>query len=583
VVVDGLFDKRAGLDLAVAARNDQQLDTLLNDGSGLFAPGPGSPYALGSTAGKRSVASGDLNGDGLDDLVASSPDAATPYLANPNGRFTVLPDITAGDIRDVAIADFDGDADPDVLIVSVSGGRLNAQVYLGDGVGGFTAGPAPVDLGPDSTEFIAVGEFTGDHVADVAVANFTSHQLTVLQNDGSGALSVTSQSPILLGGPPSRLASADLNDDGADDLVIPIFGGTMGAQVLLGKGDGSFDPPNDIPASLLGTGSSSVAVNDFDSDGKLDLAFGQQGTPGPVKVLLGDDTGRNWTLGTTAFAGGNDVATVVADDFNGDGNPDLATANEPSSSVSTIFAKPPTMTTSPGSLGFGDVTSGATSGTQTLTVSNGGPQWLVVDGTLTGDQRNDFQLVDNRCQGPVAPGGSCTIGARFKPGSTGSKSASLQLDTNAGRRTVGLSGNGVNAPTPAATPVPTMQVIPIFDTTPPKQTIMFPRQSLRSVLRDGLIMFASCSEPCFFRAQTQVKSSTRAKRKRRGRAARAVTAGATTAELAGVRHRVVIKIRKSARAALTRQHKLTLRTIATDTLGNASRTARAIKLNRSRR
>jgi hypothetical protein len=128
---------------------------------------------------------------------------------------------------------------------------------------------------------------------------------------------------------PYAVAVGDFNGDGLADLAVAdnaIYGGSPGVSVLLGKGTGRFQSAHLYAA---GTHPASVAVGDFNADGRQDLAVvGWSGT----HVLLGDGHG-----GFPSAPGGRlpvnlnfvtGYSTGVAvGDFNGDGRPDLAVAN----------------------------------------------------------------------------------------------------------------------------------------------------------------------------------------------------------------------------------------------------------------
>src|SRR5438034_215867 len=123
--------------------------------------------------------------------------------------------------------------------------------------------------------WVAVGDFNGDDKFDLAVANFHSADVSVLLGNGDGTFPPAINSG--LGGSP---VVADINGDGKLDLVTE-------GSVRLGNGDGTFKP-----AVNFSTGASpiSVAVGDFNRDGKPDLAVANNGS-GNVSVLLGNGDG----------------------------------------------------------------------------------------------------------------------------------------------------------------------------------------------------------------------------------------------------------------------------------------------------
>src|SRR5439155_1243222 len=116
------------------------------------------------------------------------------------------------------------------------------------------------------------------------------------------------------------LAVADFNGDGKLDLAA-IDAGSNTVSVLLGNGDDTFQPALTF---TVGTDPRSVAVGDFDGDGKLDLVVADYGS-NDVSVLLG--AGNGTFQAALAFGAGSRPASMAVGDFNGDGKPDLAVSN----------------------------------------------------------------------------------------------------------------------------------------------------------------------------------------------------------------------------------------------------------------
>ena len=223
----------------------------------------------------------------------------------------------------VAVGDFNGDGKPDLAVANSSDN--NVTILLGDGKGGFSqpaASPVGVGNGPDS---VAVGDFNGDGKLDLAVANLFSDNVTILLGDGKGGFSKPAGSPVGAGFEPFSVAVGDFNGDGKPDLAVTSTVG--GVTILLGDGKGGFPT-----GATVGAGNSpvSVAVGDFNGDGKLDLAVAND-ISGNVTILLGDGKG-GFPTGATVGAGNSPVSMAVGD-FNGDGKPDLAVANSGDNNV----------------------------------------------------------------------------------------------------------------------------------------------------------------------------------------------------------------------------------------------------------
>jgi hypothetical protein len=146
--------------------------------------------------------------------------------------------------------------------------------------------------------------------------------------------SVTTQTSAVAFGPasstamgtePFSVAVGDFNGDGKLDLAVA---GGPTVSVLLGDGAGDF-----TLASSPASGSGPLAVGDFNGDGKPDLAVANGRT---ISILLGDGTG-NFTLASSPGTAGVGAGQVVVGDFNGDGNLDLAVANYWDNAVSILL------------------------------------------------------------------------------------------------------------------------------------------------------------------------------------------------------------------------------------------------------
>jgi len=304
-----------------------------------FTAAPGSPFTVGTKP--MSVAVGDFNGDGNPDLaIANGDGTVTVLLGNGAGGFAPAPGspFAAGSGPSaVAVGDFNGDGKPDLAIADYAAN--NVTVLLGDGTGRFTAAPSspfPAGSQPDS---VAVGDFNGDGKLDLAIANYNSNNVTVLLGDGTGGFTAAPGSPFPAGTQPYSVAVGDFNGDGKPDLAIAnVASGNV--TVLLGSGTGGFTA---APGSPFAVGSypESVVVADFNADGKLDLAVAGVGlyesTGVNVTVLLGDGTGGFTAVQSGPSATGSSPTALAAADFNEDGLPDLAVINPVTGTVAVLL------------------------------------------------------------------------------------------------------------------------------------------------------------------------------------------------------------------------------------------------------
>src|SRR5262249_36996592 len=140
--------------------------------------------------------------------------------------------------------------------------------------------------------------------------------------NGDGTLQNPVAHQITGGGAPNALAVDYLDFDGNLDIVTANSNGTV--SVLLGLGNGDFQPPKTFTAG--GGSAVSVAVGDYNGDGKKDLAVANHLNAGTVSIMRGTGTGRY--RAPQVFAAGANPNAVAAGDFDADGRLDLAVTND---------------------------------------------------------------------------------------------------------------------------------------------------------------------------------------------------------------------------------------------------------------
>jgi hypothetical protein len=212
----------------------------------------------------------------------------------------------------VAVGDFTGAGIPDLAVADGAGNAVS--VLLGNGDGTFQK-PVAYSVGSFPVA-VAVGNFTGNGNLDIVTANDMGGTVSVLLGNGDG--SFQPQQTFAVGPFPSAVAVADFDGDGTLDLAVANSNGTV--SVLLGNGDGSFQ----APLIIYGVGQPrSLAVGDFDRDGNSDLVVGS--VSGMVYVVLGDGDGT--FRSPQMVPRGDEFASVAVADVNGDGNPDIVVAD----------------------------------------------------------------------------------------------------------------------------------------------------------------------------------------------------------------------------------------------------------------
>jgi hypothetical protein len=273
---------------------------------------------------------GDFNGDGkLDVIVVAFGYTITGSILLGNGDGTLqLPvplNQNAGNgYSAAASADFNGDGKLDLLLLTPDfGSGATMAILLGNGDGTFQG---PVTYPVPNAPYIVLRDFNRDGKPDIAISGgiLGSGQVTILINNGDGTFA--SPANYSISGNVEALVAADLNADGNLDLVVPTGGSSAAISVLLGNGDGTFGNPIVYASNLLSIYSTSIAVDDFNGDGKLDLALTDSaGSTNDVAIVLGNGDGTFQSL-PLLYSAGLLPAGVVSVDANGDGKPDLVVA-----------------------------------------------------------------------------------------------------------------------------------------------------------------------------------------------------------------------------------------------------------------
>ncbi len=298
------------VDLAIKSGPYSSIGTIsiaLGNGDGSFQS-PQVIYSHPEGTYIVSLATGDMNSDGLMDIVAVlsvegegaqfivlAADGRGGFLpaqsfpAGPSAGIVKLGDLSGNGFLDVVVANrLDlGSNTISVMLANIDGTYQQPQVY--------TVGQTPSDM--------VIADLNLNGMNDLVVANFCCHEnetLSILWNTGGGALNLVFEIPTGWG--PSSIAVGDLNGNGWPDIAVGYWFESV-AAVHFATGTGSFGPPQYIGPDMVSQKESAI-IADFDNNGKLDLAVSGFGE---LAVFLNDPD-----------------PTPIPGDLNGDGVVDVS-------------------------------------------------------------------------------------------------------------------------------------------------------------------------------------------------------------------------------------------------------------------
>jgi hypothetical protein len=411
----GDFDHDGRGDLAVACETDSFVTIFYSQVGGGFEP----PVDLVVGPAPTCLVATDWNHDGNLDLVVgigSANPRLRAFLGDGARGFAVgaegaLP--SRG--LELQVADLDGDGLQDLVGVAAAP-PSDGFVFQGSASGTFSPRVVLPNAG-DSRAYVAVGRFDADTLSDVYIPSPSGGFL--YRNLGGLNFSMSA-----VAGSSGGAGTADFNQDAKTDLLVG-----AGTQLkLLPAASGGFGAGTSYP--LPPGPFAAIATADLDGNGLLDGIIEHLTGYGFDVVLLG--CGGN-VLGTQFYATGANPIALATGDLDGDGHPDVATADYGAASVSVRLMNPPTATpacvphvSTSASLNFGTRDQGHASDAQ-LTVTNVGDLVLHLGTPATDDA--DFTVV-SVSNSSVGVGAHVTITVRDHRFSLGIQQGTLSFPTD---------------------------------------------------------------------------------------------------------------------------------------------------------
>jgi len=333
------FDGNGSLDLVAANSNATgRFFTNISTPRTAVYSADGASFGLGRVG--SGIALGDVNGDGLMDIVDVNTTSAGPRLylntgtrgqAKFEGDGTLI-GLDSANVRCVALGDLNGDGLLDVAI-----GRSGAtnKLFLNDGTGDpFDSAGAGLDIGSETedTRSIAVGYINGDGLLDVAVGNGgpsgERNRVYIAQNTANPFQSVPTGSPVGADTEiTTAIALADMNGDGRTDVVAGSDGSAVRLYLNAGDTDLFTLIVNGTVINDVGFATQAIALSDVDLDGDVDVLTGNLFDVNQIHINDGTASPYSAPASFDIGSAADNTRALVAADLDGNGRPDLLAVN----------------------------------------------------------------------------------------------------------------------------------------------------------------------------------------------------------------------------------------------------------------
>jgi flagellin-like hook-associated protein FlgL len=325
------------LDMVTADYNALKASVSIGNGDGTFKAR--ASFTTGTFP--WLVTLGDVSGDGLLDIVTadSSGDTVSVIIGNGDGTFKARSAFTTGtEPRSVSLGDVNGDGILDMVTADRSAGK--ASVFIGNGNGSFKARSSfAAGIQPFS---VTLGDLTGDGILDMVTTDsyngVAGNSTSIFIGNGDG--SFRARSSFSTGASPLFVSLGDVTGDGILDMLTADFNANT-ASVFIGNGNGTFYARSSF---TTGTAPRSVTLGDVTGDGVLDIVT-VDSSADTTSVIIGNGDGSfkarsSYTTGTTPMS-------VSLGDVNQDGVLDIAVAAATVDSACVLLSNTQEVTTTP--------------------------------------------------------------------------------------------------------------------------------------------------------------------------------------------------------------------------------------------
>ncbi|CAF3154083.1 unnamed protein product [Rotaria sp. Silwood2] len=331
-------------------------------------------YPTGIDSHPQYVLTGDINNDNhLDIIITNSKhNSISMIIGHGNGTFADQMLYSTGDgsyPSAVIVGDFNNDNRSDLVIVNE--GTDTIATLVGYDYAVFENQPIYRSANNLTPTTVVTTDFNNDNYLDIGATFVNSGNVGILLGCGNASFGAMMTYPTGIGSFPTGLAVNDFNSDGRIDIAAADYG-TDNVIVLIGYGNGSF-------ASMMyfSTGDNSrpfsVAIADLNRDGCLDIAVANSGSD-TVGILIGYGNGNFATIMTYSTGDGSYPVAIIISDLNKDNCLDIVVVNQNTGNIGIL-------------LGYGN---GSLASQVTYSIGRYGSPWSTVVSDLNNDGTLDI-------------------------------------------------------------------------------------------------------------------------------------------------------------------------------------------------
>jgi hypothetical protein len=307
--------------------SDNMLHVFLQASDGTLQPQV--EYPLGQSP--QSLDIGDVNGDGLADVVVGNFNSSTIGVLSQNASGTLDPMVTYPTVNSlsVKIGDFNADGRMDVVAINWGSRDDGVDVFLQTATGTLAA-PVTYHVTHGGYDDVTVGDVNGDGRTDIVVMSgqlYADPNIGVLPQNADGTMGPPVYYSVGTNILTHGVAVGDTNGDGLADIVVS-YGGNRPASFIgrfLQNTGGTLDPVVAYPSYDI---PSAMALADVDSDGRKDVLVTHSGWVrlGVYRQTASGDLGAEETY-AIPYASQYQPQGLAVGDINGDGLPDVVIAD----------------------------------------------------------------------------------------------------------------------------------------------------------------------------------------------------------------------------------------------------------------